>query len=142
MPQVVVPLFTLLLLCLACNAQLLSTFYNQTCPNALATIKTVIRQAISQEPRMTASIIHLHFHDCFVQGCDVSILLDDIRLWLVNKMQRQIEILLEVIGWFTRPRVKLRRFVLTLYLVSIFLLWLPKMLLLLEYFFICMHDLC
>ncbi|KAE9444844.1 hypothetical protein C3L33_23258, partial [Rhododendron williamsianum] len=57
------------------NAQVTSTFYDNTCPNAL-TIRTSIRQAVSSERRMAASLIHLHFHDCFVQGCDASILLD------------------------------------------------------------------
>ncbi|KAL8268802.1 hypothetical protein R6Q59_002600 [Mikania micrantha] len=60
-----------------CEAQLSSTFYDGSCPNALRTIRTTIRTAISRERRMAASIIRLHFHDCFVQGCDASILLDD-----------------------------------------------------------------
>lgn len=77
MSRPVIVAFTLLLLGLACNAQLSSSFYDQTCPSALTTIRTVIRQAISQERRMAASLIRLHFHDCFVQGCDASILLDD-----------------------------------------------------------------
>ncbi|KAK7259412.1 hypothetical protein RIF29_25019 [Crotalaria pallida] len=67
----------LLLLGTACNAQLSATFYDNTCPNALTTIRTVIRRAVSKERRMAASLIRLHFHDCFVQGCDASILLDD-----------------------------------------------------------------
>ncbi|KAL6505822.1 hypothetical protein OROHE_023201 [Orobanche hederae] len=60
------------------HAQSLSpTFYNSTCHNAPSTIRASIRQAVSNEPRMAASLIRLHFHDCFVQGCDASILLDD-----------------------------------------------------------------
>ncbi|CAI9781169.1 unnamed protein product [Fraxinus pennsylvanica] len=65
------------LLMISCQAQLSSTFYDTTCPNALSTIRTSIRQAVSNERRMAASLIRLHFHDCFVQGCDASILLDD-----------------------------------------------------------------
>ncbi|KAI3497975.1 hypothetical protein L1887_33641 [Cichorium endivia] len=60
-----------------CKAQLSSNFYNATCPNALGTIRTTIRTAISRERRMAASLLRLHFHDCFVQGCDASILLED-----------------------------------------------------------------
>ncbi|OMO72641.1 Plant peroxidase [Corchorus olitorius] len=67
----------LLLLSSGCQAQLSSTFYASTCPNALSTIRTSIRSAIARERRMAASLIRLHFHDCFVQGCDASVLLDD-----------------------------------------------------------------
>ncbi|XP_057800879.1 lignin-forming anionic peroxidase-like [Salvia miltiorrhiza] len=67
----------ILMLNVACEAQLSSTFYDSTCPNALSTIRTSIRQAVSRERRMAASLVRLHFHDCFVQGCDASLLLDD-----------------------------------------------------------------
>ncbi|XP_058110565.1 peroxidase P7-like [Magnolia sinica] len=53
------------------------TFYMKTCPMALPTIKKVIDAAVKKEPRMGASLLRLHFHDCFVNGCDASILLDD-----------------------------------------------------------------
>ncbi|GLT68629.1 hypothetical protein SLA2020_408400 [Shorea laevis] len=67
----------MLLLSKTCQAQLSSTFYANSCPNALSTIRTTIRSAISSERRMAASLIRLHFHDCFAQGCDASILLDE-----------------------------------------------------------------
>ncbi|KAE9448167.1 hypothetical protein C3L33_19927, partial [Rhododendron williamsianum] len=70
-------LLLFLLLNTPVNAQLSSTFYDNTCPNALNTIRTSIRQAVSRERRMAASLIRLHFHDCFVQGCDASILLSE-----------------------------------------------------------------
>ncbi|KAI3453148.1 hypothetical protein Pfo_009811 [Paulownia fortunei] len=59
------------------EAQLSPTFYDGTCPNATTIIRTSIRRAVSGERRMAASLIRLHFHDCFVQGCDASILLDE-----------------------------------------------------------------
>ncbi|KAL2233297.1 UNVERIFIED_CONTAM: Lignin-forming anionic peroxidase [Sesamum indicum] len=69
--------FFLLSSSVPCQAQLSPSFYDTTCPNALSTIRTSIRQAVSRERRMAASLIRLHFHDCFVQGCDASILLDE-----------------------------------------------------------------
>ncbi|KAI9074888.1 hypothetical protein K1719_043117 [Acacia pycnantha] len=53
-------------------------FYDDhSCPDALKAIQRVVRTAISKERRMGASLLRLHFHDCFVNGCDGSILLDD-----------------------------------------------------------------
>ncbi|KAG6384417.1 hypothetical protein SASPL_155767 [Salvia splendens] len=66
-----------ILLIVPSDAQLSSAFYDSTCPDALSTIRTSIRQAVTDEQRMAASLVRLHFHDCFVQGCDASILLED-----------------------------------------------------------------
>ncbi|CAN1155812.1 Lignin-forming anionic peroxidase [Linum perenne] len=52
------------------NAQLSTNFYDSTCPNALSIIRSRIRTAVQRERRMAASLIRLHFHDCFVQGDD------------------------------------------------------------------------
>ncbi|XP_030466064.1 cationic peroxidase 1-like [Syzygium oleosum] len=73
------PAFFLLLCFLlgTASAQLSSTFYSTSCPSALSTIKSGVSSAISSEARMGASLLRLHFHDCFVNGCDASILLDD-----------------------------------------------------------------
>jgi peroxidase len=66
---------TLVLLSSICDAQLSSTFYDGTCPNALSTIRTAIRTAVSKERRnMAASLIRLHFHDCFVEVISILIL--------------------------------------------------------------------
>lgn len=51
----------------SCEAHLSSSFYDYSCPDALTAIRTAVRRAVSQEQRMAASLIRLHFHDCFVQ---------------------------------------------------------------------------
>ncbi|XP_021769295.1 peroxidase P7-like [Chenopodium quinoa] len=66
--------------CLSLNnveGKLSSNYYASTCPNALDIVKEGVKDAIRKEARVGASILRLHFHDCFVNGCDGSILLDD-----------------------------------------------------------------
>ncbi|KAI9074900.1 hypothetical protein K1719_043141 [Acacia pycnantha] len=74
-----VSLCLLLLLCVngIVSAQLSTNFYASTCPLALLTIRTQVLTTVLTEARMGASLLRLHFHDCFVQGCDASVLLDD-----------------------------------------------------------------
>ncbi|VAH42243.1 unnamed protein product [Triticum turgidum subsp. durum] len=69
----------LLLLCLAASssAQLSPRFYAMSCSRALAIIRRGVAAAVRSERRMGASLLRLHFHDCFVQGCDASVLLSD-----------------------------------------------------------------
>ncbi|KAJ4782047.1 Peroxidase [Rhynchospora pubera] len=69
----------LVLSLLACSAhgQLTNNFYQKTCPKLETIVRSVMTQAIAKEARMGASILRLFFHDCFVNGCDAGILLDD-----------------------------------------------------------------
>ncbi|CAJ2658007.1 unnamed protein product [Trifolium pratense] len=49
------------------DAQLSPSFYGKTCPNVSSIVREVVRNVSKTDPRMLASLIRLHFHDCFVQ---------------------------------------------------------------------------
>ncbi|KAF8671332.1 hypothetical protein HU200_050045 [Digitaria exilis] len=80
----------LLLLALAgsSSAQLSTSFYSSSCPGLYGAVKSVVKSAIAREKRMGASILRLFFHDCFVQGCDASLLLDDTASFQGEKMAK------------------------------------------------------
>ncbi|XP_019418310.1 PREDICTED: peroxidase 40 [Lupinus angustifolius] len=59
--------------------------YQISCPEAEAIIFSMVEHAISQDSRMAASLLRLHFHDCFVNGCDASVLLDDTQDFVGEK---------------------------------------------------------
>ncbi|KAK7305949.1 hypothetical protein VNO77_43862 [Canavalia gladiata] len=60
-------------------------FYSKSCPEVLPIVKKGVIKAIKNETRAGASILRLHFHDCFVNGCDASILLDDTSSFIGEK---------------------------------------------------------
>lgn len=51
-------------------------FYDQSCPQAESTVTQVVQEFNSRDPTTPAALLRLLFHDCFVEGCDGSILLD------------------------------------------------------------------
>lgn len=51
-------------------------FYKESCPWAESTVETVVKKYIQKDVTLAAPLLRLHFHDCFVRGCDGSILLD------------------------------------------------------------------
>ncbi|KAL4587186.1 hypothetical protein LXL04_000053 [Taraxacum kok-saghyz] len=59
------------------SGQLSANFYARTCPNFRSVITRAVNTAVANEARMGALLLRLHFHDCFVNGCDASVLLDD-----------------------------------------------------------------
>ncbi|CAM8973052.1 unnamed protein product [Rhodiola kirilowii] len=67
-----------------CNAKgrsgagLQSNFYWRRCPQAEAIVKKLTWKAAETNPALGAQILRLHYHDCFVRGCDASILLDKV----------------------------------------------------------------
>ncbi|XP_062181472.1 peroxidase 2-like [Phragmites australis] len=61
---------------LAQSPPLRYNFYNSSCPQAEATVRSVTEAIIRNDLTMGAAFVRLFFHDCFVRGCDASILLD------------------------------------------------------------------
>ncbi|XWS41165.1 hypothetical protein CRYUN_Cryun17cG0057100 [Craigia yunnanensis] len=51
-------------------------FYQKTCPSAEAIVRSTVKTTLINDPGAAAALIRLHFHDCFVRGCDASLLLD------------------------------------------------------------------
>ncbi|GLJ08907.1 hypothetical protein SUGI_0098380 [Cryptomeria japonica] len=50
-------------------------FYNSTCPNLESTVKQAVDSKFQQTFVTASATIRLFFHDCFVEGCDGSILI-------------------------------------------------------------------
>ncbi|KAG2711948.1 hypothetical protein I3843_04G094800 [Carya illinoinensis] len=79
------PYLLLLLISMAAASQLRPSFYSKTCPDAEFTVREVMRKALIREPRSVASVMRFQFHDCLVNGCDASLLLDKTPTMLGEK---------------------------------------------------------
>ncbi|CAJ1979036.1 unnamed protein product [Sphenostylis stenocarpa] len=73
--------FKALIICLmallgSSQAQLQLGFYAKSCPNAEKIIFNYVADHIPNAPSLAAALLRLHFHDCFVNGCDGSVLVN------------------------------------------------------------------
>lgn len=51
-------------------------FYDETCPGVYDAVGNVVEDYISKAPSLAAPLLRMNFHDCFVRGCDASVLLN------------------------------------------------------------------
>ncbi|XP_061367013.1 peroxidase P7-like [Gastrolobium bilobum] len=65
--------------------RLSADFYSTSCPELLPIVNKGVIRAIKNETRIGDSLLRLHFYDCFVNGCDASIMLDDTTSFIGEK---------------------------------------------------------
>ncbi|KAH7685138.1 Class I peroxidase protein [Dioscorea alata] len=51
-------------------------YYRMSCPFAEMIVRMTVNQALRRDQTLAGPLLRLHFHDCFVQGCDASVLID------------------------------------------------------------------
>ncbi|XP_002277612.2 peroxidase 64 [Vitis vinifera] len=56
-----------------------SNYYDKTCPDVESTVTNAVRQAVMADKKVAAALLRMHFHDCFIRGCDASVLLNSVN---------------------------------------------------------------
>ncbi|KAG5250294.1 Peroxidase precursor family protein [Salix suchowensis] len=50
-------------------------YYDQTCPKLESAVTEAVKKATMNDNTVPAALLRMHFHDCFIRGCDASVLL-------------------------------------------------------------------
>ncbi|KAI3854382.1 hypothetical protein MKX03_005502 [Papaver bracteatum] len=58
------------------HAQIRVGFYSSSCPRAEAIIRSTVNTHFQSDPTISPGLLRMNIHDCFVKGCDASILIN------------------------------------------------------------------
>ncbi|KAK9075688.1 hypothetical protein SSX86_004016 [Deinandra increscens subsp. villosa] len=71
-------------------------FYRTSCPRVESIVQSAVRSAVQSNPTIAPGLLRMFFHDCFVNGCDASILIDGSsseKTALPNSLLRGFEVI-------------------------------------------------
>ncbi|KAH9618047.1 hypothetical protein KSS87_004166 [Heliosperma pusillum] len=71
-------IFSSLVICsaLSLGNGLSLSYYSKKCPNVDNIVANLVKEAFGKDKTVPAALLRMHFHDCFIRGCDASVLLD------------------------------------------------------------------
>ncbi|KAL3848959.1 hypothetical protein ACJIZ3_010841 [Penstemon smallii] len=75
-PKLVLVCILLLVFRHANSQSLKANFYRRTCPSLETIVNATTATFISSAPSLAPALLRMHFHDCFVRGCDGSVLIN------------------------------------------------------------------
>ncbi|XP_047323102.1 peroxidase 64-like [Impatiens glandulifera] len=52
--------------------------YDKTCPDVETIVANAVKSAAKKDNNVPAALLRMHFHDCFIRGCDGSVLLNSV----------------------------------------------------------------
>ncbi|KAB2097141.1 hypothetical protein ES319_A01G150800v1 [Gossypium barbadense] len=88
-------LFSFLLLFRSTQSKLSADYYNKPCPKFQNIMQTILAEKQLSAPTTAAATLRVFFHDCFVNGCDSSMLIASNAF---NKSERDANVNLSVAG--------------------------------------------
>ncbi|KMT13927.1 hypothetical protein BVRB_4g077680 [Beta vulgaris subsp. vulgaris] len=54
-------------------------YYIMKCPMIEGIVRNAVNKALQDDPTLAGPLLRMHFHDCWIQGCDASILIDSTK---------------------------------------------------------------
>ncbi|RCV21782.1 hypothetical protein SEVIR_4G133200v4 [Setaria viridis] len=72
-------ILSVLVACTVANGdhRLSISYYDKSCPSVQSIVQSVMASRVAADQAIAPAVLRLFFHDCFVNGCDASVLLDD-----------------------------------------------------------------
>jgi len=78
-------------------------FYKKTCPQLPLIVEKVVAAEFAFDPTSAGTQLRLFFHDCFVQGCDASVLINSTN---VNQAEKDAAINFSLGNFFVIDDIK------------------------------------
>ncbi|XVE69686.1 hypothetical protein DITRI_Ditri10aG0010900 [Diplodiscus trichospermus] len=77
MTAIVALAFALLMFPISSPVRALSSkYYDHSCPQLESIVTSAVKKAMLNDKTVPAALLRMHFHDCFIRGCDGSVLLN------------------------------------------------------------------